>query len=318
MTNIKFDLPIFNPLNQGPVRIKQNVLPVEMELSAGEHFFTSAPIEIGTFFHYKVLAHISIPYSYDPDMHYVTIPGTEDASDKQIAVHTSLDQHTKITASHTLNSSGVVFGASNVWKDFIDNAPVVRQAHQTAIRQAIDTLVNRLLDAGLQGVIQTGRVPVVTPHNYKDYKAMFLPKKTDVEQPSLDDLLEVQTAIQSIYYGTITWTLNYCFANIIGSTHDPKPSGYGSWIVLWADKCNDGYNPTLCSSFNYSDGSTPFDCNTSDFIGGHVIPGKTAGTVAAGGTAYIFPICKAHNNNDNIYMSMRYNPTGVVLKNYNQ
>ncbi len=318
MTKVTFDLLLFNPLNQGPLRLRQHAVPVELELTAGEHLFTSAPMEIGTFFHFKVFGHISIPYSYDPDMQYITICGPDDTSDKQLAIHTSLEQHPKLTNSHSLNSTGATIVAPNMWRDFIDNTPVVKQVYQTTIRQAIDALVNQLLDAGVQGVIQTGPAPVVNPHNFQDYKAMFAPKKPDVEQPSLDDFLEIQRIVESSYYGTITWNQNYAFANIIGSTHDPKPYGVSSWIQLWADKCHSGYKPTLCSSYDYADGHTPFNCNTSGFVGGHVIPGTTAKKVATGGTAYIFPICPRHNGNDNIYMSMRYNPTGVVLHNYNQ
>ena len=190
-----------------------------------------------------------------------------------MTIHTSLDQHSKITDSRRLNSTDVAFATPNVWTDFIENTPEVRQTNQTAIRVAIDALVKRLVDAGLQGVIQTGRAPIVTPQNYQDYKAMFKPEKMDVEQPSLDDLLEVQVVVESTYYGTITWTAMYSFANIIGSTDDPKPNGYSSWVALWADKCNGGHDTTLCSSYNYSNGSKPFSCNASDFVGGHVIPG---------------------------------------------
>lgn len=318
MTKITFDLPLFNTLNQGPLRLAQQSVPVELELTAGEHLFTSAPMEIGTFFHFEVFGHISIPYSYDPDMRYVTICGPEDTSDKQLAIHTSLEQHPKLTSSHSVHSTGATAVASNMWTDFINNSPVVKQANQTAIWQAIDTLVKQLLDAGVQGVIQTGPAPVVDPHNYQDYKAMFAPEKANVEQPTLDDILEIQGTVDSSYYGTITWALNCAFANIIGSTHDPKPPGYSSWIQLWSDKCHGGYNTTHCSSYNYDDGKNTFTCNTTGFVGGHVIPGQTAKAVAKGGTAYIFPICPRHNGNDNIYMSSRYNPTGVVLHNYNQ
>ncbi|MES2727903.1 MAG: hypothetical protein V4643_12415 [Bacteroidota bacterium] len=318
MATIQFDLPVLNPFNHGPLSIGHYTVPVSLELTAGENSFTSAPIEIGNFFHYKVFAHLSIPYSYDPATQYITIPGPDDFSNKQIAIHTSLNEHPDIFSRHILNSSEVLFTPSNVWKNYTDTTPMVTQVIQTAIRQTIDTLVKQLLEAGVQGVIQTGRAPVVTPGNYQDFKAMFKPEKADVAQPSLDDIIEVQSTVDSTYGGTITWTLNYAFANVIGSTYDPRPSGYNSWIQLWCITCNDGYYPTDCSSLNYSDGTTPFDCNTTDFVGGHVIPGTSTYTPADGSTVYIFPICKRHNGNDNIYMSMRYNPTGVVLNNYNQ
>jgi hypothetical protein len=299
------------------LKISHQNIPVEIELTTGAHLFTSEPVEIGSYFHYKIFSQIAIPYSYDPEMQYITIAGTEDTSDKQLSIHTSLDEHPGVKDTRHLNSTGVAKANPNLWSDFIDKDPNIRHANSVAIRQTIDALVQQLLDAGVQGVIQTGVAPIVTPQNYLDYKAMFCPAMPDEQYPSLDDIIKVQTEVQSIYGGTITWALNKSFANVIGSTHDPKPSGYSSWIQLWADKCNNGYYPTLCSSYNYSDGGTPFVCGT-DFVGGHVVTGTLAYKPANGSTVYIFPICKAHNNNNAIYMSMRYNPTGVVLNNYNQ
>ncbi|MCI5123103.1 MAG: hypothetical protein D3925_01155 [Candidatus Electrothrix sp. AR5] len=316
MTKVAFDLPLFNPINQGPLRQGQHAVSIQLELTDGEHLFTSDPMVIGTFFHFNIYGYISLPYSYNSEMQYVTICGPEATSDEQLTIHISLEQHPKLTSRHSNYNSDATRVAPTMWTDFIDKTPVVKQVYQTTIRQAIDALVNQLLDAGVQGVIQTGPGPVVNPHNYQNYKAMFAPQKADVEQPSLDDFFELQEIVESTYHGTITWNLNYAFANIIGSTPDPKPTGYSSWIQLWADTCNGGHDTTLCSSYGYADGHPPFTCNTSDFVGGHVIPGKTAKQVVTGGTAYIFPICKQHNGNDNIYMSMRYNPIGVVLHNY--
>lgn len=317
MEKATFNLPILPPIQHSPLKINQHTVPIALELTSGDHVFTSTPVEIGSFFHFKVFAHIAIPYSYDSDMQYVTICGSDDTSEKQITIHTSLEQHDALTDSRKLNHSPET-SMLNLWTNFIDNTPEIKSHYQTSIKQFIDNLVDELLNNNVQGVIQTRPAPMVTPGNYHNFKDMFAPKKADVEQPSLDDLVEVQTIVESTYYGTITWVLNYSFANIIGSTHDPKPTGYTSWIQLWALTCNNGYYPAYCSSYNYADGHPPFNCNTSDFVGGHVIPGQVAAPVATGGVAYIFPICKRHNGNDNIYMSMRYNPTGVVLHNYNQ
>lgn len=317
MKKTKLKLPISNTYSQGPMKIRQMEMPLEMELIEGNQIINSDPIEIGNYFHYKIFAYLSIPYSYDPDLQYVTIAGPDDTSDQQIRIITSLDMIPETTDVHRLNNKGFDVSANNLWSDFIEKSSEIKQLNKIAIRQTIETLVQQLLDAGVQGVIQTGTPPVVTPDNYNDYKDMFVPQKQDLQRPTLEDILVVQAAVNSTYYGTITWTSMYSFANIMYSTNDPKPSGYSSWITLWNDKCHGGYYPTQCTSYNYSNGKSGFICGT-DFVGGHVIPGTTAKSVANGGTAYIFPICKAHNNNDNIYMSCRYNPKGVVLKNYNQ
>lgn len=311
MKKITFELPIFNLINQGPLKLEQTTVPVELELSEGEHVFTSPPIELGTFFHFTVFGHISIPYTYDAEMNYITVCGPNDDSDRQLTIHTNLEQHAQFGASHKSINTNV----RNTWADFLNKVPAIKQATQVATQHSRDTLVSKLLESDVEGVIETGPAPIIDPSNYQAYKDMFLPDKEGTEQPSLDDIYELQTQVDSTYYGTITWTLNYAFANIIGSTGDKKPTGYSSWIRLWADTCNNGYNTTKCSSYGYSDGHSGFTCGTS-FVGGHVIPGKVASSVAHGGTAYIFPICKAHNNNDNIYMSSRYNPKGVVLHNY--
>jgi hypothetical protein len=317
MTNITFKLPIFGSLSLGALSLNEQYVSVDMELTQGEHTYKSEPIEVGQLYHYKVFAHLSIPYSYDPETQFVTIAGKDDNSERQLSIHTSLEQNPSATDTRFLNTQGAVSGAPNLLTSFIESNPEVNQTIQKSVKYAIDALVQQLLDTGVQGVIQTGQAPVVTPENYLDYKAMFAPNKPDVSQPTLSDILEVQSIVFSTYGGTVTWVLNKSFANVIGSTHDPKPYGYSSWIALWADKCNGGYYPTLCTSYNYSDGHSGFSCS-SDFVGGHVIPGTTASYMPDGSTVYIFPICKPHNNNNNIYMSRRENPKGVVLNNYNQ
>ena len=319
MKKASLNLPVSNLYTEGPLKIEQHEVHVEMELTAGDHVITSESVEIGNYFNYSIFAYISIPYSYDPDLQYVTIAGPDDMTDRQLSIHTYLGQNQETSYVHRLNSSnGLAAAAPNFWVDVLEKSADLRQVGKIVIRQAITNMVKQLLDAGVQGVIQQGTAPVVTPDNYRDYKNMFLPQKVDVQEPALADILEVQAIINSTYGGTITWSAGYKFANIIGSTHDPKPSGYSSWIKLWNDKCHGGYYTTHCSSHNYSNGNPGFPCGTSDFVGGHVIPGTTAKSVPDRGTAYIFPICKPHNNNDNIYMSTMYNPKGVVLKNYNR
>jgi hypothetical protein len=311
-----FDLHVFNTFDSAPLRLTKQSIPVELKLTEGEHTFTSSPIEIGTFFHFKVFGHISITYSYDPHMEYITISGKKDINEKQLAIHVSLEEHPEFTTKQQLNSINSEVSTPNMLTNFIRDTSMVKQYFQTAIYQAIDSLVKHLLDTDIQGVIQTGSAPIVSIHNYQDYAAMFAPKKAIVKLPSLKDIIEIQKTVESTYGGTITWTLNYSFANVIGSTSDPKPPGYNSWIQLWADACNGGHDTTHCSSYNYADGQSGFTCNTDNFVGGHVIPGQSAKKMPKGSTVYIFPICKRHNGKDNIYMSSRYNPEGVVLHNY--
>jgi hypothetical protein len=317
MTKIAFELPLSSTYNEGPLQIEQHTVPVEMELTPGEHLFTSAPIEIGIFHHYKVFAHLTIPYSYDPEVQELTIAGPTDTSDQQLAIQTSLDQHPKLISRRTVNRTAASFASPNMWADHIDNTPEVKQVHQTVIRATIAELVKQLINAGVQGVVQTGAAPIVTPDNYQSFKATFAPEKTDEEHPLLEEIIEMQAVLDSTYGGTITWYENTAYSNVIGSTNDPKIEGF-SWIYVWMATCNDYYYPKVCSSLNYSDGKNNFDCNKDieNFVGGHVVRGEKSLQVAKGGTCYIFPICKRHNAKDNIYMSSRYYPEGVILINY--
>ncbi|MFN6086753.1 MAG: hypothetical protein ACK476_17715, partial [Fluviicola sp.] len=299
MDKISFGLNIFSPFSQDLLNINQYSVPVEIGLTDGEHIFKSSPVEVGNYHNLKVFAHITIPYFYDSENQFITIAGVNDNSEKQLSIHTSLEQNTKTSDENFLNEYKLKKTSLNLWTDLNSKNLEFKSMNQTAIKNAISTLVKTFLDAGIQGVIETGGTPIVTPENFNDYKEMFKPEKKDVLSPTIEDIIEVQESVESVYGGTITWPINYSFANVIGSTHDPKPPGYNSWIQLWADTCNNGLRPNYCTSFNYSDGSTPFNCGY-DFVGGHVINGTSAYTPVNGSTVYIYPICKAHNNNDNI------------------
>ena len=115
--------------------------------------------------------------------------------------------------------------------------------------------------------------------------------------------------VESTWGGTIHMHLGENFANVIGSTGDSIIAGK-SWIRLWADQFS-GY-PSICTSYNY----LGFVCGNT-FVGGHVITGMTAQTVAVGSNSvYIYPICHAHNNDNSVYMAALQHLDGVWLNNY--
>lgn len=97
--------------------------------------------------------------------------------------------------------------------------------------------------------------------------------------------------LTSVYADTFTYTIYDTFANIIGSTYDPK-HGVSSWIQLLRDK---GIDCSRCITDGYfydsrdSFGNTVFrecNCNTT-IIGGHVIRGTLAQGVAQGSYIYV-------------------------------
>ena len=120
---------------------------------------------------------------------------------------------------------------------------------------------------------------------------------------------DVVATIESVFGGEVTFKVNEAFANVIGSTHDPKIAGQ-AWLNLWVNQFE--VYPTICTSFQFQG----FPCG-SVLLGGHVVIGKVAQNVPAGSNSvYIFPICKSHNNNDNVYMEALQYQSGVWLKNY--
>lgn len=116
----------------------------------------------------------------------------------------------------------------------------------------------------------------------------------------------------STWGGIVYFQNGECFANVIGSTGDPKVGS--SWLTLWEENCNGGRQATTCTSLNF-----PLVCNVPDrsyIVGGHVISGQRASYVARGSSVYIMPICKTHNSNDNVYMQALQYTVGVWLINY--
>lgn len=102
------------------------------------------------------------------------------------------------------------------------------------------------------------------------------------------------------------------FANMIGSSKDPRPAGFEYWIDILR---NNGIDARSCCATNaiydpntnqritadvwyYDNGQTtkaPFACNTR-MDGGHVLIGsKNSASVAPGSTVRLLPICHRHN-----------------------
>ncbi|MDQ8052266.1 MAG: hypothetical protein REI78_04530 [Pedobacter sp.] len=113
----------------------------------------------------------------------------------------------------------------------------------------------------------------------------------------------------SAFSGLATLDQGTDYANVKGSTNDPHISGY-SWLGLWASYYG---GAQCCSSLNFHN----FQCN-NNLVGGHCLLGQHASTVRPGAydVVFIIPICNAHNNNNNYYMSPVKYRRIIVLKSY--
>ncbi|MDU1912518.1 hypothetical protein [Fusobacterium sp.] len=127
--------------------------------------------------------------------------------------------------------------------------------------------------------------------------------------------------IRSVYGGIAGIEENITFANIIGSTDDPKPFGYTVWLDLMQDALIEFLgdktyvefylgNCVTDKKFYYKDSDTEIIDDSKHckgvIVGGHIISGDTPSEIAQGSTVYLLPICNKHNG--------WYDRKGIVKK----
>ncbi len=138
-----------------------------------------------------------------------------------------------------------------------------------------------------------------------------------------DDCIVVP--LESTYEGNIEFASGTIFANVIGTSSDPKPGDIKtSWIAFW--KCiyiatHHSILPSWCCTDGnqYNDdyyGNAVMHSNNEfceDLDGGHIVLGKKARQPAQGEIVYIVPICASHNHMANcFYMKTGYHKTFAV------
>jgi len=320
--SLTLELPLAPAYGDEMASVTNQAAAVTLDLSGGPRRFVSEARTIGSYRGVEVKAQLSFEYEYDREENKLTLRGADDRTPQQLRITTFLsgapDQGRGQDPSlvfHTLpNDVGQNQPLLNLWADHVSGRPAFLAALADAARRANDVLVKGAIDAGVSQVLELGTPPVVTLDTLNDWKRMFgepVPKAAATDPVA--EVIRMQFKVNSTYVGTVTWAANTTFANVIGSTDDPKVDGM-SWISLWSDKCNDGAGCAKCSSFNFFSKDSDWKCQTDDFVGGHVITGTTAKSMSKGSTVYIFPICKRHNGSDPNYMKMLYNPKGVQLK----
>jgi hypothetical protein len=286
---------------------------VTLDLSGGTHTFDSEEKTVGAYQGTEVRAKLTFSYHYDKEEDKVTIRGNDDITADQLRITTSLGGQPSLASQHTPNDAGLNLASNHLWAAKVTQSPGLSEAMAATARDCNDILVKALLDAGVSSVLKKGTAPVVTLENLNDFKQMFGEEVTPLDLSTAPaEIARIQFIVYSTYVGTVTWKANTTFANVIGSTDDPKVSGYTSWIELWANKCNKGHDTDTCSSLNYYSQEPTRKCKGT-ILGGHVIPGTTAKSMKKGDTVYIYPICTDHNNTDANSMKSLYNPEGVQL-----
>ncbi|KAJ6258015.1 hypothetical protein Dda_6927 [Drechslerella dactyloides] len=281
-------LPYSVPLLDLPGKVHQ----VDVDLRDGDHTIASPEFELGTF---KlnglktIMGRLRFGYSYDSKNQVITVCGTDYASAAdEAAPHQDWNYNTQLM-------------------------PGVAKIFREIARQANDAFIAALVEAQIYMVRVRSNLSDL---QIDDYLNLCVVTSADGQfLGSYDPAAEYEEGVKinpldSVYNGTTVVPAGTFFANVIGSDGDPKVRGL-SWIELWRQMVNGGQQPVACTSYNFNG----FACGPVD-RGGHIIPGTVARPIPNGSDVYIFPICAAHNNNDNVYMSAITYQTAVWLKNY--
>jgi hypothetical protein len=321
MTTVNFSFgPYFSYQNEF-AELGGGSSDVTVALEDGTHTFTSGDVVIGDFpaFEYRrLMGHITFQYSYDEAGQTVTVSGTDYASADAMCLVTFPEG----TAEYCRQWAAVGAGfpaddlmANPHWNYCTPCMPGMEEVLREMARAANDALIAALRN--VPGLIVRIRedLPELSPEVYRQLLTVYRNGTFRGLYGQVGDLIAEDDvlSIESIYGGTADLGYNRDFANVIGSTRDPRPRG-SSWLNLWTVTAGGGIPPRVCTSLD----TRGFDCGSS-LVGGHVILGQVAEEVPTGSNSVlILPICSGHNNraNDNLYMSTITYQTAVWLKNY--
>ncbi len=293
------------------VTLNQTMLDLEIELSEGEHQIITTFSDVGQLLHFSdpvLQARITLWYRYELKSNTITFC-SNDLLSKDSPFITTAPRGTAQYCHQYTHNGNVPREVNPNWNQHTPLTPGLEDALQQTLRAANNTLIEKAKELGFAVIVRTP-VPMIEQEEYEKYSAVYHRGKFmefyDPEKAyGIDDT--VQT-IDSVWYGEIYLAATDNFANVDGSTRDPKVGGC-SWIALWRSQFG---VPDTCTSYNYGG----FTCGAG-LVGGHVIPGKRAAFVPMGSNyVFIMPICYAHNNNDNVYMAPVIYRMGIALHNY--
>ncbi len=289
---------------------------LSLTLKDGKNTCTSDEFPVGVFHAFegkRLLAQLKFQYDYDEKQNIVTVCGTDFESSDAMCLKT-VPEGTSEYCNQRTSSGG--FAADDLmhnphWNYRTPLMPGLEDVLKKMARAANESLIAALKKVpGLTVKVRT-HPPEIAPEDYNKLLTVYRDKKfhglyePGTEYGPTDDLF----TIESVWGGTVQFNFQEKFANVIGSTNDPKIAGL-TWIQLWAKQY--GFYPTVCTSYQFNG----FPCGNS-LVGGHVVTGTVATKVPAGSNSvYIFPICVQHNNDDKVYMEALKYLNGIWLKNY--
>lgn len=314
MKTITLTLPLSPDYHNESADLQKTGYTISFEIQNGTHTVDTHPIPVGKLLYLNntnLMAQLSFTYNYEEENQVITISGPEYVAEDSVCLTTYPEgtmEYTYQRGSETKISTQKALYNPN-WNYNTPMTPNLDQLFANTVKEANQALIDAFLKEDLTVQVKTPP-PALSPEENDDlqllYKNGLFAGFYNPEEHYGNEF--VKRSIYSVWGGEVTFNKNENFANVIGSTNDPKIASK-TWLRLWSDQYG---NPTNCTSLNYS----PVTCNTN-LVGGHVILGKTAKAEPKGSNSvYIMPICSAHNNNNNVYMAAIMYQKGVWLKNY--
>ena len=316
MLNIQvdFSLPLAyqNPFVTLPARAHR----LGFELAEGTHTAKSEFVDLGVVHQFngrRLLGQFVFEYSYDPATRVVTVCGTDFDSARSMYLLTFPEGTSEQCRQYAAGGGfvGDDLAANPHWNYLTPATPGLQDLLASAVRAVNDRMIEALQKEPHLIVQVRKHPPELSPEDHAKFLAVYRDGEfqgfhdPNRQYGPRDEVFN----IESVFGGEVTFSYGEQFANVIGSTNDPKINGL-PWIQLWANQF--GTYPVVCTSYHLNG----FGCGDS-LVGGHVIGGTQAKKVAKGSNSvWIMPICKQHNNDDKVYMEALKYLKGIWLKNY--
>lgn len=305
------EFPLTTAYETDHVTVVATSATLTLPLSPGAHGAESPAVTIGTLKDFgspEITAAIQLVYQFDPAVPELTLTAPDLAAAEAPRVRTQLRDLPQAHALLSARTDGDL--ASARWHPGSPLTPGLDDMLRLALFTAVDRIQQAALAQGIN-VLLRDRFPQLDADTYARLCMVFEGGAfQELYQPGKRYGPDAEFFhIESTYGGLYIFATNAAFANVIGSTYDPKVAGQ-TWIALWRAKT--GLAGTTCSSRGYPTG---FSCNTP-ILGGHVVSGTVAKSVPTGGSCYIIPICNHHNTVNSSSMEAITNQKAVVLKDY--
>ena len=320
--NIK--IPITLEYENTFIKLEKPKLNISLVLKNGVNLLTTNPIESGVAKYIngnskKLYTTISFKYDYNKADSRLTIISNDYHSSDSLNLIIGHPGYPQITTLYrkndSLNSSKDSFEIS-IESSLLPGLKSIIDVERLKMKKSI---INEANKNGVNVFVKSP-LPKMKVDDYLELSSVYDHNGKFVE---LFDNQKVYSSsktifhIESFHKGNVYFAKNQKFANVIGSTHDPQVGGK-SWLRLWRESFN--ATSKICASFGFNE----FDCtngsnNGKHLVGGHVIFGDKAREVKTGSDeVYIIPICKGHNNNNNVYMLPIHEKKAVWLGGFMQ